>query len=112
MYTEKFENQQKLGIIHLTGSNRGLFFTNERQEEENSFDGTKKLMYVYDIYELPDVRNPKKVKNDIVEDEHPYGDETKILRKSLAKILKTLNQYDSEEFKEFKLYNEFVETII
>lgn len=50
-------------------------------------------------------------KNSAVVNEHPYGDEEKILRKTLAKVLKTIGKYDDEEFAEFKAYNEFVDSL-
>ena len=51
------------------------------------------------------------LKNETVTSEHPFGDETKILRKTLAKVLKGFNLYDSEDYAEFKAYNEFVEKL-
>ena len=68
-------------------------------------------MYVYDVFEVSDARDPHKVKDEVIEDIHPDGDETKILRKTIAKILKASGDYDSEDFAEFKAYNEFAESI-
>jgi ribosomal protein L13 len=50
------------------------------------------------------------VKNSIINEEHPFGDELKILRKTIRKML-TDTKYNSEAFAEFKAYNEFAESI-
>jgi hypothetical protein len=63
------------------------------------------------VYEVADCRDPHKVKDSVIEQQHPDGDETKILRKTLAKMLKASGQYDSEDYAEFKAYNEFAESI-
>jgi len=63
------------------------------------------------VYEVTDARDPHKVKNDVIENAHPFGDETKILRKTLAKVLKAQGEYDSEDYAEFKQYNEFCESV-
>ena len=69
------------------------------------------MEYVYDVYEVNDARDPHQVKNDVIENEHPFGDETKILRKTLAKVLKAQGTYDSADYAEFKQYNEFCEAV-
>lgn len=111
MRTERFYEQQQLGLHKLTGDNTGLVYTNERTEQEPTEEGGERTVYLYDVYEVSDARDPHKVKNEVIESEHPFGDETKVLRKTLAKILKASEQYDQDEFAEFKAYNEFAESI-
>lgn len=111
MRTERFTEPHKLGLEKLTGDNTGLVYTNERTEVVTDEQGGEHTEYVYDVYEVKDARDPHKVKNDVINAEHPFGDETKILRKTLAKILKASGQYDSEDFAEFKQYNEFCESV-
>lgn len=107
MRTERFTEPHKLGLEKLTGDNTGLVYTNERTEVVTDEQGGEHTEYVYDVYEVKDARDPHKVKNDVINAEHPFGDETKILRKTLAKVLRASGQYDSEDFAEFKQYNEF-----
>ena len=115
MYQVYFESRHKLGLERLTGGNRGLVYANERQEEREFSDDTDnsitKLVWVYDVYEVDDARFSSMVKNGVVTEEHPFGDETKILRKTLARVLRNLGEYDSNENAEFKRYNEFVEAL-
>lgn len=111
MRQERFTEPHKLGLEKLTGDNTGLVYTNERTEVVTDEQGCEHTEYVYDVYEVTDARDPHKVKNDVINAEHPFGDETKILRKTLAKVLKASGQYDSEEFAEFKQYNEFCESV-
>ena len=111
MRREQFYEQHKQGLERLTGDNTGLFYTNERVETVTDEEGIEKTVFVYDVYEVSDTRDPHKVKDEIIEDEHPFGDETKILRKTLAKILKDSGRYDDAEFAEFKKYNEFCESV-
>lgn len=111
MRTERFNEQQQLGLHKLTGDNTGLVYTNERTEQEPTEEGGERTVYVYDVYEVSDARDPHKVKDEVIESEHPFGDETKILRKTLAKILKDSGKYDDAEFAEFKAYNEFAESV-
>ena len=112
MYEERFLEPHKQGLERFNnGDNAGRFFTNERIEPVTDEEGNTRNEYVYDVYEVADCRDPHKVKNEVIESEHPFGDETKILRKTLAKMLKASGQYDSEEFAEFKAYNEFAESI-
>ena len=112
MYTANFPEKQDLGLHKLTGDNSGEVFTNEREvkvtDPETQEERTE---YKYDIYQVPDARDPHKVKDSVISEIHPNGDETKILRKTLAKVLKASLQYDSEDYKEFKAYNEFAESI-
>ena len=112
MYNERTTEPLKQGIERFTNSQSGRFITNERTEQvydpETQEERTE---YVYDVYPLTDCRQSNRVKNDVITEEHPFGDETKILRKTLAKILKASNQYDSEEYAEFRTYNEFCEGI-
>ena len=112
MYEERFTEPHKQGLERLTGSNRGLFYCNERTEKVTEPEtGEERTEWVYDVYEVADARNPRSVKNDVITGEHPFGDETKILRKTLAKVLKENGLYDGGEFKEFKAYNEFCEGV-
>ena len=115
MRTERFDEPQATGLIKLTGDNTGLVYTNERQEqvEETADDGSPviKTVWIYDVYEVSDSRDPHKVKNDVISSEHPFGDETKILRKALAKLLKSQGLYDQPPYREFKAYNEFAESV-
>lgn len=112
MYEARFYEPHKLGLTRLTGSNRGLVYTNERTvTETNPETDEQREVYVYDVYEVSDARNPSRVKDEVITAEHPFGDETKILRKTIAKMLKSSGQYDDPAFAEFKSYNEFVEDI-
>lgn len=112
MYEERFLEPHKQGLERFNnGDNAGRFFTNERVEQVPDEEGNVRNEYVYDVYEVADCRDPHKVKNEVIESEHPFGDETKILRKTLAKMLKSSGQYDSEDYAEFKAYNEFAESI-
>lgn len=111
MREERFYEPHKQGLERLTGDNTGLVYCNERIELEPQEDGTEREVYVYDVYEVNDTRDPHKVKNDVISNEHPFGDETKILRKTLAKVLKATGQYDSNDYAEFKQYNDFCENI-
>lgn len=112
MRTERFNEPHKQGLEKLTGDNTGLVYCNERVERVTEQEtGEERTEYVYDVYEVSDARDPHKVKDSVISSEHPFGDETKILRKTLAKMLKELGQYDVDDFKEFKQYNEFCESI-
>ena len=112
MYTANFPEKQALGLHKLTGDNSGEVFTNEREvkvtDPETQEERTE---YQYDIYQVRDARDPHKVKNEVIKSEHPFGDETKILRKTLAKVLKAQGVYDAPEYAEFKQYNEFAESV-
>lgn len=112
MREERFYEQQPTGLVKLTGDNTGLVYTNERTELEPQENGGERTVYVYDVYEVSDARDPHKVKDEVIENQHPYGDETKILRKTLAKVLKSQGVYDSPENAEFKAYNEFAESVM
>lgn len=112
MRQEQFNEPHKLGLERLTGDNSGLFYTNEQTSTvPDSETGEEKTIYTYDVYEVPDVRQKSQVKNSVIEEEHPFGDETKILRKTIAKMLKAAGTYDSTEFAEFKAYDEFCEGV-
>ena len=111
MRTEQFIEQQELGLHKLTGDNTGLVYTNERTEVIVDQEGEERTVWLYDVYEVSDARDPHKVKNEVIEDIHPFGDETKILRKTLAKVLKAQGVYDAPEYEEFKAYNEFAESV-
>lgn len=112
MYEERFSEQHRQGLERLTGDNSGRFYCNERTEEVTDAEtGEARTEYVYDVYEVADARTPAKVKNGVITSQHPFGDETKILRKTLATHLKAAKKYDSPEFAEFKAYDEFCENI-
>lgn len=111
MRQERFYEPHKQGLEKLTGDNTGLFYINERTEQEPTEEGGERTVYVYDVYEISDTRNHHQVKNEVIVSEHPFGDENRIIRKALAKLLKAQKKYDSEDFAEFKQYNEFVENI-
>lgn len=111
MRQERFSETHKQGLERLTGDNTGLVYCNERTEVVTDEQGNEKTEYVYDVYEVNDARDPHQVKNDVIENEHPFGDETKILRKTLAKVLKAQGTYDSDDYDEFKQYNEFCEAV-
>lgn len=114
MYEERFNEPHKLGLERFTNSNAGRFFTNERTEQVEKTDengnATVETEYVYDVYEVTDCRDPHKVKNDVISSEHPFGDELKILRKTIRKILSE-TKYNSDDFAEFRAYNEFSESV-
>lgn len=112
MYTANFPEKQALGLHKLTGDNSGEVFTNEREVKVTAPETQEeRTEYQYDIYQVPDARDPHKVKDAVISEIHPDGDETKILRKTLAKVLKAQGEYDSEDYAEFKQYNEFCESI-
>ena len=112
MYTANFPEKQALGLHRLTGGNAGEVFTNEREvkvtDPETQEERTE---YQYDIYQVRDARDPHKVKDSVISEIHPNGDEVKILRKTLAKVLKAHGKYDDADYAEFKQYNEFAESI-
>ena len=111
MYEERFLEPHKQGLERFNNEdNAGRFFTNERIEQVTDEEGNERNEYVYDVYEVGDARDPHKVKNDVINSEHPHGDELKILRKTIRKIL-TDAKYNSEAFAEFKAYNDFAESI-
>lgn len=111
MRQERFNEPHKQGLVRLTGDNTGLVYTNERTEVVPDENGNEKTEYIYDVYEVTDARDPHKVKNEVIENEHPFGDEIKILRKTLTKVLKASGQYDDADYTEFKQYNEFCESV-
>ena len=111
MYTERFEQRHKIGLERLTGGNRGLVFCNERTETVLDENDQETQYWVYDVYEVSDARSPKLAKNSIIDEQHPFGDENKILRKALSRVLKKLGEYESQENAEFREYDEFVESL-
>lgn len=120
MYTVILSEPHKLGLEKLTGSNRGLFYANERKMEipspESSDSHTDDMqtpveMYQYDVYEVEDARFPDAVKDDVVTQQYPRDEEHKILRKTLSALLLELGLLDDPRFSEFKAYHEFVESI-
>lgn len=111
MYEERFTEPHKQGLERFTNSNAGRFFTNERTEQViDQETGYLNTEYIYDVYEVADCRDPHKVKNEIITEEHPFGDETKILRKTIRKMLSE-TKYNSDDFAEFRAYNEFCESV-
>lgn len=111
MYQEESSTPIQLGL-HRLDNNEGRVYTNEREEQrEDPETGEKKTVYVYDVYEVLDARSTAKVKNSVITQEHPFGDEEKILRKTLAKVLRASALYDAPEFADFKAYNEFCESL-
>ena len=110
MRQERFNEPHKLGLERLTGDNTGLVYANERKEKVTDENGKERTEYVYDVYEVSDARDPHKVKNEVINSEHPFGDELKILRKTIRKMLSD-TKYNSDQFVEFKSYNEFVESL-
>ena len=111
MYTERFSEPHKLGLERFTNSNAGRFFTNERTEQViDQETGYLNTEYIYDVYEVADCRDPHKVKNEVITAEHPFGDEVKILRKTIRKMLSE-TKYNSDDYAEFRDYNEFAEGV-
>ena len=118
MRTERLTEPHKLGLERLTGGNRGLFYCNERTEQVPVPDGeladgqeATRQEWLYDVYEIPDARQHGKVKNSVITDQHPYGDEKKVLRKTLAALLRRMDLYDDDAFAEFRDYNDFAEQV-
>ena len=110
MRQERFNEPHKLGLERLTGDNTGLVYANERKENVTDESGKERTEYVYDVYEVSDARDPHKAKSEVINSEHPFGDELKILRKTIRKML-TDTKYNSDQYAEFKAYNEFVERL-
>ena len=111
MRTERFSERHRLGFFRLTGDNSGLYYTKERKEETTDVDGNAVTWWVYDVYVIDDMRFPDKGKSEVIKQEYPHDKELKILRKTIAKLLKDTDRYDLAEFAEFKQYNEFSEGI-
>lgn len=108
MWTETMNEKRAVGLERLTGSKRGRYYTNEREGTRIGEDGQEEKVWTYDVYEVDDV---SRFKNDVMTDAHPWGDETKILRKTIAKMLKASGDYDKEQYGEFRAYNEFAEHV-
>ena len=113
MFTETLNTQHPLGLVKLTGSNRGLYYANERITQLPNPENEEETVpqYTYDVYEVPDARFPDAVKDAVILQKQPNDAEHKILRKTLGKVLKELNLYDTEDYAESRAYNEFVESI-
>lgn len=115
MYPETLSSPHALGLEKLTGSNRGLYYANERVEQVPSTapesEGETVPQYTYDVYEISDARFPNEVKDEVIIQQYPADEEHKILRKTLAKVLRALDLYDDAAYAEFKTYNEFVENV-
>lgn len=116
MYQETSFQPHALGLEKLTGSNRGLYYTNEQVEQvpnpNADTDGEDLVpQYTYDVYEVEDARFPDGVKDEVVTQRYPRDKEHQLLRKFLAATLKELKLYDDNRFAEFKDYNDFVESV-
>ena len=93
MYEERFTAPHKQGLERFNnGDNAGRFFCHERTEQVTDPDtNEERTEYIYDVYEVSDCRDPHKVKNEVINEEHPFGDELKILRKTIRKTAYQLN---------------------
>ena len=112
MYVQQFDTRHKLGLERLTGDNSGRVFANERTVTvEDAETGETSAKYEYDVYEVSDSSDPKAVKDAVISEAYPNGAEQKLLRQTMAKVLKALGNYDSEDFADFKRYNELCEAI-
>lgn len=112
MYVQQFDTRHKLGLERLTGDNSGRVFANERTVTvEDPETGETSAKYEYDVYEVSDSSDPKAVKDAVISEAYPNGAEQKLLRQTLTKVLKALGNYDSEDFADFKRYNELCEAI-
>ena len=117
MYEVMFDERHKLGLERLTGGNRGIVYANERKvmvdipAEEDGGEAVQVEKWAYDAYEVDDARSSSLAKNSVIGEEHPAGDEQKILRKTLAKVLRKLGEYDTEDNAEFKQYDQFAEAL-
>ena len=112
MRTERFLEQHRLGFIRLTGDNSGLYYTNERKEDATDVDGNAVTWWMYDVYPIDDMRFPDKGKSEVIKQEYPHDKELKILRKTIAKLLRNAGEYDTDDFAEFKKYNEFSDDVV
>lgn len=112
MYVQQFDTRHKLGLERLTGDNSGRVFANERTVTvEDPETGETSTKYEYDVYEVSDSSDPKAVKDAVISEAYPNGAEQKLLRQTVTKVLKALGNYDSEDFADFKRYNELCEAI-
>ena len=115
MYNVILDEPHKLGLEKLTGSNRGLFYINEKMmdfpSDALSDSNSAKQKYQPDVYAVEDARFSDAVKDDVITQQFPRDEEHKILRKTLANIISRLSLVDDAEFAEFKEYNDFVESI-
>ena len=115
MYTHQSTNRLTLGLEKFTGSNRGLFYCNEKEKQVTTVDEEGKeeelTLYEYDVYEVSDARFPDAVKDEVITQRYPRDEEHKILRKALAALIKELGMEGREQFKEFMEYNEFVNSV-
>jgi len=115
MYEQEFTERHKLGLERLTGGNRGLVFTNERRatREVATEEGEPQTVevWVYDVYEVDDARTAASTKNAVITAMYPLGDEPKLLRKAVARLLKAVGEYDTADNAEFKRYHETAEAL-
>ena len=112
MYQEQTKERQQIGIERLSGGHRGLLRINEKEvvvvDPETNIGHTE---YTYDVYEIENCGTARQVKNAVVTEEHPFGDEHKILRKTLAFVLNQMELMQDPRVAEFKSYHEFVESL-
>ena len=89
MYVQQFDTRHKLGLERLTGDNSGRVFANERTVTvEDAETGETSAKYEYDVYEVSDSSDPKAVKDAVISEAYPNGAEQKLLRQTMAKVLK------------------------
>lgn len=115
MYQITHTEPHALGLEKFTGSNRGLFYCNERERMVTIVDEEDKeeelTLYEYDVYEVSDARFPDAVKDEVITQRYPRDEEHKILRKALAALIKELGMEGKECFVEFQEYNDFVNSV-
>ena len=115
MYQITHTEPHALGLEQFTGSNRGLFYCNERERLVTTIneEGQEEelTLYEYDVYEVSDARFQDAVKDEVITQRYPRDEEHKILRKALAALIKELGMEGREQFKEFMEYNEFVNSV-
>ncbi|MCR5366531.1 MAG: DUF4376 domain-containing protein [Prevotella sp.] len=112
MYKLQFDTRHKLGIERLSGDNSGRLFANEKMESVvDDETGEMRAVWSYDVYEIADARDPKAAKDAVISEAYPNGAEQKLLRQAVAKILKALGSYDTQDYADFKQYNELCEAI-
>lgn len=115
MYQITHTEPHALGLEKFTGSNRGLFYCNERERLVTAIneEGQEEelTLYEYDVYEVSDARFPDAVKDEVITQRYPRDEEHKILRKALSALIAELGMEGKEQFKEFMEYNEFVNSV-
>lgn len=113
MYSQQFDTRHKMGLERFTGDNSGRVFANERMVTvEDPETGEKSAKFEYDVYDVRDARDPKAVKDAVISEAYPNGAEQKLLRQTVAKVLKALSYYDGQDYADFKRYNELCEAVV